>query len=380
MLRFYRSKLSPGTFNILISLVVVIAITGYFYWVKFDGNITGFFRIGSILPLSPYLNPETTLIYQGEIGYDGQQFLSLALDPFLQNSETIESLDHPIYRYRRILYPLISYCLGLGNHTLIPYIMVGINVASIIAIVALVNLYFRSNRQSQYQALLTLCIPGIWIVLSLGTADLLSSIFLIGAFYCYRQEKPIGTAICISLGCLTRETLLLMWLSLLIVSWLHKKRQQIKCLLWALLPPIFWTVYISFLNLPGKVRVKDNFGYPFIGIFNKLKLLVTTGLNGRTLFEAYTFIVLLMIIAAIFLIYVKNRQENALIGISNSFYSLMFICSSITILGYYLDYLRVFMDLYLLLLLMFNSGQFPWKTILLSASGLSSLAFLMLHS
>lgn len=380
MVKLTRSKLSPEIVNLLISVVIVAIIVGYFYWVKFDGNITGFFRIGSILPLSPYLNSETTVIYQGEIGYDGQQFLSLALDPFLQNPETIDSLDHPIYRYRRILYPLISYCLSLGNRALIPYVMVGINAVSIVAIVMIATLYFKPDNRFQYQSLLTLCIPGIWMVLSLGTADLLSSVFLVGAFYCYRYEKPIGTAIFISLGCLTRETLLLMWLSLLVASILQHKTRQIKPLLLALVPPIVWTVYISFLNLPGKVRVKDNFGYPFVGIFNKFRSLLTGGLDGRNLFEAYLFVILLMIIVAVFMIYIDNKRKNLLLGISNVFYSLMFIFSSMTILSYYLDYSRVFMDIYLLLLFTWNHNPIPWKTTLLSASGLGSLAFLALHS
>lgn len=119
---FYYKKIfsSSNYISLLIALIVVIFVSLYFYFIKFDSNITGFFRIGSILPLSPFLNPENTLIYQGEIGYDGQQFLSLAFDPFLQNPETVNSLDHPIYRYRRILYPLVSYVLAFGNPSLIP--------------------------------------------------------------------------------------------------------------------------------------------------------------------------------------------------------------------------------------------------------------------
>ncbi|MEA5536182.1 AZOBR_p60025 family cell surface glycopolymer formation protein [Crocosphaera sp. XPORK-15E] len=380
MLKSPRFKLSPEIINLLIPCLVVLAITLYFYFSKFEGNITGFFRIGSILPLSPYLNADTALIYQGEIGYDGQQFLSLALDPFLQNPETINALDHPIYRYRRILYPLISYVFSFGYRPLIPYMMVGINALSIIAIIWIINLYFKSDNRFKYQPLLTLCIPGVWMVLSLGTADLLSSVFLIGAFYCYRDHKYLETAIFISLGCLTRETLLIIWFSLFLASLLQGKIKQIKYLLFALLPPIFWTVYITFLNLPGKVRVKDNFGLPLMGIVNKFTALLTGGLNGRNLFEAYLFILLLMSFIAIFIIYLQNRQTNLLIQISNGFYSLMFIFSSITILGYYLDYSRVFMDVYFLLLLSWNSSKIPWKTTILSASGLSSLAFLILHS
>ncbi|MGK7887539.1 MAG: AZOBR_p60025 family cell surface glycopolymer formation protein [Crocosphaera sp.] len=366
--------------NVFIAFIVVFFVVLYFYFVKFDGNITGFFRIGSILPLSPFLSPENTLIYQGEIGYDGQQFLSLALDPFLQNPETINSLDHPIYRYRRILYPLLSYILAFGNRTLIPYIMVGINAVSIIVIVAITNLYFKSDQVSKFQSLFTLCIPGVWMVLSLGTADLFSSVFLIASFYCYRYKKYQLTALFISLGCLTRETLLIVWFALFLTSLIQKRFKQINYLLYGLIPPILWTVYITFLDLPGKVRVKDNFGFPFMGIINKFIKILTSGINGSNLFEAYMFIILLLSFAAIFVIYLKHRKLNLLMQIGNGFYSVMFVFSSITILGYYLDYSRVFMDVYFLLLLSVNYTKIPYKTILFSASGIGSLAFLVLHS
>ncbi|EAZ93085.1 hypothetical protein CY0110_03414 [Crocosphaera chwakensis CCY0110] len=366
--------------NILISTLIVFSVTLYFYFFKFDGNITGFFRIGSILPLSPFLNAETTFIYQGEIGYDGQQFLSLALDPFLQNSETINSLDHPIYRYRRIFYPFVSYLLALGNKTLIPYIMVAINAFSIIIIVAITDLYFKSDNVSKFQSLFTLCIPGVWMVLSLGTADLFSSVFLIASFYCYRYEKYKLTALFISLGCLTRETLLIVWFALFLTSLIQKRFKQIQYLLYGLIPPILWTVYISFLDLPGKVRVKDNFGFPFLGIINKLISIVTGELNGSNLFEAYMFFILLFSFVAIFILYIKHRQPNLLMQTGNTFYSVMFAFSSMTILGYYLDYSRVFMDVYFLLLLSVNLTKIPYKTILFSVSGIGSLAFLILHS
>ena len=55
--------------NIFFASIFIVFVVLYFYFVKFDSNITGFFRIGSILPLSPFLNPENTLIYQGEKSY-----------------------------------------------------------------------------------------------------------------------------------------------------------------------------------------------------------------------------------------------------------------------------------------------------------------------
>ncbi len=366
--------------NTLVALIFVIAVTLYFYFFKFDSNITGFFRIGSVLPLSPYLNPEQILIYKEEIGYDGQQFLSIAFDPFLQNPETLNALDHPAYRYRRILYPLLSYCLSLGNSYLIPYVMVAINAISIILIVWVVSLYFQAHPSLTWQPLLTLCIPGVWIVLSLGTADLVSSLLLITALVCYRYDKPKWTAIAIALACLTRETLLLMWLALLLTSIRQQKSQQIKHLLWAWLPAFFWLLSIKLLNLPGSGGIKANFGYPFVGIFQKFFAILMNGFQGNNLFEAYLFLLLITIFITIYVLSDRYRKDHRYLQFFIIFYSVMFIFTSMTILGYYLDYSRVFMDVYFLILLSFNRALIPWKMILLSLSGVGSLAFLALHS
>ena len=258
--------------------------------------------------------------------------------------------------------------------------MIAINYLSIIGIVWITSLYFQLNKEQKWQPLLTLCIPGVWMVLSLGTADLLSSLLLILSFYCYRYNKPIWTAFTISLACLTRETLLLIWLAILLTSIFQKKKEQSKQLLWAWIPPFLWTTYISFLNLPGAVRVKANFGYPFMGIYNKFISLLTGGFKGENLFEAYSFILLIIIFITIFIISTSYCKDNQLIKFSTLLYSSIFVLSSMTILGYYLDYSRVFIDVYFLLLLSINTRKVPIKSILFFASGLGSFLFLALHS
>lgn len=111
-----------------IAALVTLAVASYFYWGKFQGNITGFFRIGDVLPFSPYLDASKAMIATGELGYDGQQFLTLAFDPWVRNPLTLEALDNPVYRYSRILYPLLGHGLALGRPALIPYSLVLINL------------------------------------------------------------------------------------------------------------------------------------------------------------------------------------------------------------------------------------------------------------
>lgn len=376
---FKKILRTPEIRNVLISVLIVISIILYLYIFKFSGNITGFFRIGSVLPLSPFLNPDQTFVFKDELGYDGQQFLSLALDPFLTDLDTLESLDQPVYRYRRIFYPLLSYLLGFGNPVLIPYVMVAINAIAIILIVWLASLYFKTQGFKLNQALFTLCIPGVWIVLSLSTSDLLTGLFFVATFYFYTQNKPIYTSLMVSLACLTRETMLLLWLALVFTVILRKKYDYLKFLALAFIPPLVWNLYVLSLNLLGSPGT-GNFGFPLWGIVQKLMGLITGGISGNKLFEAYLFILLILAFALTLWLAYRNQSQTALLLISGLMYLGMFIMSSLYILNYYLDYSRVFIDVYLLALLSLNISQFPYKTLFFSASGLASLAFLALHS
>ena len=370
---------NPEISNLLIGAIAVIGVIIYFYYFKFSGNITGFFRIGSILPLSPFLSPDQTFIFQDELGYDGQQFLSIALDPFLQDLDTLASLDHPAYRYRRILYPLLSYLLGFGNTQVIPYVMVAINAIAILLIIWVTGLYFKSYSANVNQALFVLTIPGVWIVLSLSTSDLLAGLFLISAFYFYQNNKPISMALMVSLGCLTRETLLLLWMALIVSAMWQKKYLYFKYLGMAIIPPLAWNIYVILLGLNGAPGT-GNFGSPFFGIIQKILSLFTQKFSPKTLFEAYLFILLTLAFVLVFWLSYPLRSANRPLLVCSLIYLGMFSMSSLLILNYYLDYSRVFLDVYFLALLSINFRSFPRKTLFFSASSLASIAFLVLHS
>ena len=353
---------NPEISNLLIGAIAVISVIIYFYYFKFSGNITGFFRIGSVLPLSPFLIPDQTLIFQDELGYDGQQFLSIALDPFLQDLDTLASLDHPAYRYRRILYPLLSYFLGFGNSQIIPYVMVAINAIAILLIIWVTGLYFKSYSAKVNQALFVLAIPGVWIVLSLSTSDLLAGLFFVSAFYFYQNNKPIYMSLMVSLGCLTRETLLLLWISLVFSAMWQKKDSYFKYLGLALIPPLAWNIYVILLGLNG-APVTGNFGSLLFGIVQKILSLFTEKFSPKTIFEAYLFILLILAFALVFWLSSPLRSANRPLLVCSLIYLGMFSVTSLLILKYYLDYSRVFLDVYLLAVLTINFRSFPRKTI-----------------
>ncbi|MGK7910442.1 MAG: AZOBR_p60025 family cell surface glycopolymer formation protein [Synechococcus sp.] len=340
----------------------IIAVISCYYHLKFDDNITGFFRIGSEFPHSPFLDLENAKIFVGEVGHDGQQFLTVAFDPFLQHSGTLGALDVPSYRYRRILYPLLGYALAGGNREFIPYAMVALNVLAAIGLVRVTALFFRRQKQEQgwvgpnWIPLMVLCIPGLWFCIVLSTAGLLAACMVIAALYYYKR-KPILSTTLITLACLTRETSMLYWGALIIASSLDAHRQQLKSLVIGGIFPISWIAYTSIrtdLQKNADVALNNNFDIPFFGIIQKLQLALVNKIAPKIVYEWMSFGILLSVFICLFLLWACYRNHiPELRGVAiSSFLTIgLFSVCSLVVLGYYLDYNRVFLIAYCLLLL-----------------------------
>jgi hypothetical protein len=361
--------------NTLKAAVIVGIVALFLYIYTFNGNITGYFRIGSILPHSSLLEQEDVLTYQ-DAGYDGQMFLSLAMDPFLLDSSTISSLDNPRYRYRRIFYPLLGYITGFGNPWMIPYSLVLINYLSIIFTVFLAGIYLKRYGNLGLITLFALCIPGIWISFSLSTPDLLCGLALSAGIYSYYKDKPILTSLALMFSCLTRETMLIAWFAFFLTSILDKKRLVTYNLIWACIPSIIWNIYVV-LRIPekGSTTGLDLFGFPLYGLFEKIRLLITDGISLLNIYDGYSFSLLILI--TFFLLIRNKRDKNRLIFIVTMSYALLMSISDIKILRYFDGYNRIFLNIYILLL--FSKPSFM-KNSLLTLSGLSSLGYILAFS
>ena len=364
----------------------MLIVVTYLTFFKFGGNITGFFRIGENFPKSPYLNSDAALIFPGEAGADGQQFLTIAYDPFLSNPNSIKALDVPIYRYRRILYPLLGHLLGLGRVSLIPYAMIAINILSIVAIVFFVGKYLRSVRDKTWKSLGVMCIPGMWLVLTFSTAGLLNNLLLVVSLYFYRVRKLLLASIFIALACLTRETSLVMWLSMFVASLYNNatRRSQSFFLLGALIPFAGWSLYLesrSDLHVELDV-VGSNFGYPFQGILYKFISFFQESISSKELYEIYSFSLLIGVFCVLLAISLRNMRLQKELVLAAILYSSIFLFSKAT--AYYLGYNRIFIDVYILLLLVQPSKRSGFlnkiKLLIFGGATIGSLAFLVLSN
>ena len=92
----------------LLSTLAALSVMLLLVFGKYGGNPTGLARVGAEFPLSPRLAQQELVILDGKRGNDGQQYLTLSLDPWQLDHGTSQALDNPIYRGKRLLYPFLA--------------------------------------------------------------------------------------------------------------------------------------------------------------------------------------------------------------------------------------------------------------------------------
>jgi hypothetical protein len=161
-------------------------------------------------------------------GYDGQFFYRLALNPlnFHRTAYGI-TMDRP-YRYMRIGYPALTWLVSLGQHFLVPVMLVAVNIA---AIGALGYLGARFAVDGGRHALAGLLLPGYFGLitsLSRDTAEPLAAVCLLAGLLAVRARRPILAGAFLAYGALTRETVMVAVAAIAIMRVLRMLRRQAR--------------------------------------------------------------------------------------------------------------------------------------------------------
>jgi len=359
-----------------VALMIVVTVGSANLWGHFRGEILGFFRIGTVIPRSPYVGhvPEHVLS-KGELGYDGQFFLTLALDPGLHQRGSIAALDNPRYRYRRILYPFLASLITLGYKPAIPYALVGINGACLVGIVFILALWFQETGLSAWLGLLALGIVGVWIVFLLSTADLLASFLLIISLYAYFHRRVWLTALAMAAAGLTHETLLLVLGGFWFDALLKRNWRDLSILTLAVLPAGIWNIHIL-KTLPVRGSTTgffENFTLPAAGMVAKIRSFLMEPLGVKGMYDALTFF---LVTGMLFLLCFGPKRDDQVTVLRwcGVVYLILYLVVSMQVFEYYLGFNRVFMNVGLLLLM--GLADPSWRSAKVGILGLSSVASL----
>jgi hypothetical protein len=211
------------------------------------------------------------------LGYDGQMYAQIALDPLLISDAVFDGIDNPAYRARRIALPLLAFLIGHGELMSILYSYALLNFVAWV-LFAFILLRYLSPKNWTDVALITVLLitSGTLISLLRALTDFPAAALGISALLISHKEK-IST-IMLALSALFKETSLLSFGALVFPrSYVASGRtKRLSKLILILLAPVsIWSMYL-FLRVPaaGEIGPASNFDWPLSSLFHKYQHLL----------------------------------------------------------------------------------------------------------
>lgn len=355
----------------VVSGLLALLVWALLVFGKFGGNPTGLARIGEQFAVNPHYGREDLLVLPGKQGNDGQQFLVLAADPLQLDPATAKAVDNPVYRGKRILFPLMAWMSGLGQPTWIRWTLGFLNVIAMALAAGLAAQWAQLEQRPPRWGFAVLALPGPWITLTLSTADLLATTLLLAAAVAWRQGQLGRLSVALTAALLTRETALLAWGSTALSALLERRLRWLLPLALVPVPLLLLTVSLQerFSATRDGLLASLHFGPPGLGLMGKLGQLfgawrlpvhVPSGLERG--FDALCLLFWVCSLAVLAASTLRGWGGRWL-RFTSALYLLPAVCTSTQILARFPDYTRVWMDvssLALLALLSSRSRWLPW--------------------
>jgi len=150
----------------------------------------------------------------GSEGYDGQFFYFIAVDPTTAPAH----IDVPAYRFQRILYPLLARLLAFGQIDLIPWMMVGINLAAMVGTAVVAQRLLTGHRVNRWYALPIGLYVGQLLSLRVDLPEPLALFLMLASLWVFDQPRFgwLWSAVLLALAVFTKETMLITGAAILI--------------------------------------------------------------------------------------------------------------------------------------------------------------------
>jgi hypothetical protein len=265
---------------IVTGLITLLAATGFVVarWEMWSRrSISRFILIGQNFAHPARLPAGMPL--RAKYGYDGQFYYRLAINPLNFHQTAYGITIDAAYRFMRIGYPVVTWFASFGQNSLVPYMLVAVNVA---AIGALGYIGGRFAIQGGRHAAWGLLLPGYFgLVTSLcrDTAEPVAAACMLAGLLAIRARRRRLAASLLAFGALTRETVMVLVAAIAIVRVVGFLRRRYRPgrddIVWVLPAAVFvvWEfLIVAFTgSMPMLADGGRNAGTPFIAPFEALK-------------------------------------------------------------------------------------------------------------
>ncbi|GHO75326.1 hypothetical protein KSD_30970 [Ktedonobacter sp. SOSP1-85] len=221
--RLLAFLIRPSLVTALLYLVFIVAFSIYRQY-----DALHYVHIGTVF---------SQHVAHGSAGYDGQFFYYMVTDP----QHAPAHIDDPSYRYQRIIYPLLTALLSLGQKALVPYAMLLINFISIVGSVEIAAYLLKRRQLSPWYSLALGLYFGQTTAFIFDTTEPLTYFLICLGLLSLEWKRTRTAALCMSLAVLARETAVLFPLGYIaLLFWRRRWWESIRFALISLLPTVLW--------------------------------------------------------------------------------------------------------------------------------------------
>ena len=177
----------------------------------------------------------------GHRGYDGQFIYYLARDGWA----ALPHLDNPPYRLQRILYPALARMLSGANTTALPWVMVALNFAAILAITLLITRWLVTHGLSRWWGLTYPLFVGTLMSYARDLTEPISCALALGGVLAWFGERRLAAVLLLALAMLARETAALFAVGVAIAELVGRRWAHAAALAAACIPMVAWQLYVA---------------------------------------------------------------------------------------------------------------------------------------
>jgi hypothetical protein len=232
-------------------------------------NLANFILVGRLYSNPAQLPPGIPV--QPTWGYDGQYYYRLALNPANLAKIAYGIRVDRSYRFMRIGYPAVTWLLSLGQHSLVPAMLIAVNVAAVGAMGYFGGVLARQGGRHVLWGLLMVAYFGLVTSVARDTAEPLGAAFLLAGLIALRARRPWAAGLTLACGALTRETVMVAVAAIGVVRVITllrtRQRPGRDDLPWVLPSVVFAAWQLVILAVTGSLAVatdgSKNAGAPF---------------------------------------------------------------------------------------------------------------------